>query len=59
MNSTIRAMTKNDKSAVLEMMRVFYTSPAVFTDGSEEIFCEDIDNCVNDNPYLEGYIIEN
>ena len=26
---------------------------------SEEIFAADIENCINDNPYLEGYIIEN
>ena len=52
-------MTQKDKDTVLEMMRVFYTSPAVFTDGSEEIFLSDIENCINDNPYLEGYIIEN
>ena len=52
-------MTQKDKSAVLEMMRVFYTSPAVFTNGSEEIFLSDIENCINDNPYLEGYVIEN
>ena len=58
MNSTIRGMTLNDKSEVLEMMRAFYASPAVFTNGSEEIFLNDIDNCINDNPYLEGYIIE-
>lgn len=59
MNSTIRIMTQKDKSDVLEMMRVFYTSPAVFTNGSEEIFLSDIENCINDNPYLEGYVIEN
>ena len=59
MNSTIRIMTKKDKSDVLEMMRVFYNSSAVFTNGSEEIFSADIENCVNDNPYLEGYVIEN
>lgn len=40
------------------MMRVFYASPAVLTDGSEEIFAADIDACVGDNPYLEGYILE-
>ena len=48
MNNTIRIMTQKDKSAVLEMMRVFYTSPAVFTNGSEEIFLSDIENCIND-----------
>jgi len=56
--STIRFMTAEDKSAVLEMMRVFYASPAVLSNGSEEIFINDIENCVNDSPYLEGYIFE-
>ena len=58
MNGVIRAMTKEDKISVLEMMQMFYSSPAVFTNGSEEIFLSDIDNCINDNPCLEGYIIE-
>lgn len=40
------------------MMKVFYSSQAVLINGSEEIFSDDIDNCVNDNPYLEGYIFE-
>lgn len=59
MKITIRDMTIQDKSSVLEMMRVFYASPAVYSSGSEEIFENDIENCVNNNPYLEGYIIEN
>lgn len=58
MNYTIRMMTKEDKSAVIDMMRVFYASPAVLSNGSEEIFANDVDNCVNDSPYLEGYIFE-
>ena len=58
MNSIIRVMNEKDKTEILEMMRVFYTSPAVFTNGSEEVFLSDIENCINDNPYLEGYIIE-
>ena len=42
------------------MMRVFYASPAVYTNGSEEIFLNDVENCINDNPYLEGYVfVEN
>ena len=48
-----------DKPIIMEMMRVFYASPAVHTNGSEEIFSADIDNCINENPYLEGYVIEN
>jgi len=59
MNSKIRIMTEKDKSDVFEMMRVFYASPAVYTNGSDDIFSADIENCINDNPYLEGYIIEN
>ena len=56
--TTIRMMTPRDREAVLEMMRVFYASEAVLSNGSEEIFLADIENCINDNPYLEGYIIE-
>ena len=52
-------MTAGDKVAVLAMMRDFYASAAVFTNGSDEIFSNDIENCINDNPCLEGYIIEN
>ena len=59
MNNIIRLMEEKDRQCVLEMMRVFYTSPAVLTNGSEEIFGADFDNCVNSSPYLEGYIFEN
>ena len=51
-------MIYEDKPQVLEMMRVFYASPALITNGSEEIFLNDIENCVNENPYLEGFVIE-
>ncbi len=58
MKSTIRKMHEKDKECVIEMMRVFYASPAVFTNGSREVFLNDVKNCIGDNPYLEGYIIE-
>lgn len=58
MNSTIRMMKREDKPAIIDMMRVFYASPAVLSNGSEEIFENDVENCVNDSPYLEGYVIE-
>ncbi len=58
MNNTIRLMRPEDKSCVMEMMEVFYASPAVHTNGSAEIFSNDIDACVSDNPYAEGYMIE-
>ena len=54
----IRKMAAADKTAVLEMMRVFYASPAVLSNGSEEIFRNDIENCVGDSPYLEGFVVE-
>lgn len=59
MTDTIRYMKEQDRQRVLEMMRVFYASEAVFTNGSEDIFNTDIDNCVNENPYIEGYVFEN
>ncbi len=58
MNNIIRKMKKEDKSEVLAMMRVFYASEAVRTNGSDEIFENDFENCINDCPYLEGYVFE-
>ena len=58
MKSKIRHIEEQDRSQILEMMRVFYSSDAVFTNGSEEIFNSDIDNCISDNPYIEGYVFE-
>ena len=52
----IRKMEAKDRPAVLEMMRVFYASPAVLSNGSEEIFQNDIDACVGSNPFLDGYV---
>jgi ribosomal protein S18 acetylase RimI-like enzyme len=52
-------MEERDRTEVLEMMRIFYASEAVLSNGSEEIFSADFNNCVNNFPYLEGYIFEN
>ena len=54
----IRQMTANDKDAVLDMMRAFYSSDAVFTSGSDEIFKTDIETCLAGSPYLEGYVFD-
>jgi len=59
MEMTIRTMEYKDKQQVIDMMRLFYASPAVLSNGSEEIFQADFDHCVSDCPYLEGYILEN
>ena len=50
---TIKAMTIKDKASVIEMMRTFYASPAVLSNGSEEIFCNDIENCVRVAEYID------
>ena len=52
-------MEKADVAAVIDMMRGFYASDAVLTNGSEEIFFADANECVNGSPYLEGYVFEN
>ena len=52
----IRLMKREDKEEILAMMRVFYASPAVLSNGSEKIFLSDFENCVGDCPFLEGYV---
>ena len=54
----IRLMKEQDKNEVIKMMTVFYSSEAVSTNGSREIFESDFDNCINSSPYLEGYVFE-
>lgn len=59
MDFEIRNFKDNDKNEIISMMREFYSSDAVFSDGSDEIFEKDFINCLNKNPYLEGYIFCN
>lgn len=54
--TALRHMEDRDRTQVLEMMRVFYTSEAVMTNGSEEIFNNDISECVSDSPFAEGFV---
>lgn len=54
----IRPMTKEDKEEVLRMMRVFYDSPAVQHTASDEILEKDVEDCLSDMPYLDGFVIE-
>jgi len=55
---TIRELTREDKGAVIDMMRVFYASAAVYTNGSEEIFENDVENCINDRNDMAGNVFE-
>ncbi len=52
----IRSMEISDKKQVIDMMREFYLSPALLTNGSEEIFNANVDNCIGNSKYLEGYV---
>lgn len=56
---SVRKMQKEDKEDIILMMKAFYSSDAVFTNGSDEIFNNDFENCVNNSPYLEGYVFHN
>jgi GNAT superfamily N-acetyltransferase len=49
-------MEAPDKVSVIVMMRRFYASEAVHTNGSEEVFNNDVDACVSDNPFASGYV---
>lgn len=49
-------MGAEHREAVLSMMRAFYRSPAVLSDGSEEIFTADVEACIGECPYLTGYV---
>lgn len=59
MNINIRKMIESDRQAVVDMMRTFYHSPAVHTNGSEKIYNNDVTACVGESPYAEGFIFEN
>lgn len=58
MTVQIRKMQAADKDAVISMMRVFYASPAVHSNGSEAIFQADFDECTKGSPYAEGYAFD-
>lgn len=49
-------MEIGDKKQVIDMMREFYLSPALITNGSEEIFNANVDNCIGNYQYVEGYV---
>ena len=52
----IECMTRAHAESVIDMMRTFYASPAVSTNGSEAIFRADVEECLGASPYLEGYV---
>lgn len=55
----MRKIAPEHRTAVIEMMQTFYASDAVLSNGSDEIFENDVNACIRENPYLEGYVFEN
>ncbi|MBR1859069.1 MAG: GNAT family N-acetyltransferase [Selenomonadaceae bacterium] len=53
----IRSMKEQDREVVIDMMYQFYNSPAVITNGSEEIFNNNFDACINEWPTVRGYVL--
>ena len=51
-NVIIRNMKEEDSAEVLEMMKVFYASPALLSDPSEDVMKRDIADCLGDNPFI-------
>ncbi|MBR7025268.1 MAG: GNAT family N-acetyltransferase [Selenomonadaceae bacterium] len=56
MEILITEMQRDDSGVVLDMMKKFFNSPATITDGSEEIFEANIENCLGGSPYVEGFV---
>ena len=54
----IRKITRADKKIVVDMMRDFYKSPALITNGSEKIFDNNVESCIKNSPYIEGFVFE-
>lgn len=52
----IKEMEEKDQQAVLEMMRVFYDSPAVYHDVPEDVLRRNVEACAGENPFLEGFV---
>ena len=53
----IRSMKEQDREVVIDMMYQFYNSPAVITNGSEEIFNNNFEACISEWPTVRGYVL--
>lgn len=54
----IRSMEEKDKQEVLAMMRVFYDSPAVYHTSSDAVLERDVEDCLGEMPFVEGFVFE-
>ncbi len=51
-------MTEEYKEEVFGMMRMFYDSPALIHKSSDRVLMRDIEDCISDNPFIEGYVFK-
>lgn len=51
-------LTDKYKEEVFGMMKVFYASSAVIHKSSEAVLTRDINDCIADNPFIEGYVFK-
>ena len=57
MDFVIKKFEKSYYEEVFNMMKTFYNSPAVFTNGSDEIFQADLNASLDENcVFLESYV---
>jgi len=54
----IRTMQEADREEVLEMMRVFYDSPAICHTASDAVLERDVQACLDPDPLLEGFVFD-
>lgn len=54
----IREILLKDRQKVFDMTRIFYNSPAVFGEISDEIIYKNIDNCIGNSLYIKCFIFE-
>ncbi len=54
----IRKIEKKDSNVVLEMMKAFYDSPAIIEKAPESVLRKDIEDCIGELPFIEGFVFE-
>lgn len=54
----IRKIERRDKPEIMRMMRGFYDSPAVIHQVPEAVLSQDIEDCMGECPYIEGFVFE-
>lgn len=55
---TIRPMKEEDRNSVLSFMIPFYASDAVLEKSPEWVLRKDIDDCLGDCPFIEGFVLD-